>query len=201
MASLLQPNTSHYGQNQNPKTPRSASLELETIDIDPVPAGDGGVSAVRSTTPEEGSDFLTWKDLWVTVSNGKSGSRSILEGVTGYARPGEVLAIMGPSGCGKSTLLDALAGKIVVFVLECLSLWEKKDYQQKSMDKCIYNLYFIHVAGRLGSNIRQSGEILINGHKQALAFGTSVRKKIEEEKKKKKIFILFLFLSSIILKA
>lgn len=53
MASLLQPNTNHYGQNQNPKTPRSASLELETIDFDPVPAGDGGVRAVRSTMPGE----------------------------------------------------------------------------------------------------------------------------------------------------
>ena len=32
-----------------------------------------------------------------------------------------------------------------------------------------------HTAGRLGSNTRQTGEILINGHKQALAYGTSVR--------------------------
>ncbi|RVW60267.1 ABC transporter G family member 11 [Vitis vinifera] len=63
--------------------------------------------------------------------------RSILQGLTGYARPGEVLAIMGPSGCGKSTLLDALAG-------------------------------------RLGSNTSQSGIILVNGHKQALSYGTSV---------------------------
>ena len=38
------------------------------------------------------------------------------------------------------------------------------------------------MAGRLGSNTRQLGEILINGHKQKLAFGTSVRGK----KKKKK---------------
>ncbi|XXG78587.1 hypothetical protein AAC387_Pa08g2505 [Persea americana] len=80
--------------------------------------------------------YLTWRDLRVTASSGKGGVRVILEGVTCYAQPGEVLAIMGPSGCGKSTLLDALAG-------------------------------------RLGSNTRQSGEILINGKKQTLAFGTS----------------------------
>ncbi|CAL0331471.1 unnamed protein product [Lupinus luteus] len=79
---------------------------------------------------------LTWKDLYVTVSMGKNGSRSILQGLTGYAKPGQLLAIMGPSGSGKSTILDALAG-------------------------------------RLGSNTRQTGEILINGGKQALAYGTS----------------------------
>ncbi|XP_010273011.1 PREDICTED: ABC transporter G family member 11-like [Nelumbo nucifera] len=80
--------------------------------------------------------YLTWKDLCVTVSDAKSGTRAILQGLTGYAQPGEVLAIMGPSGCGKSTLLDTLAG-------------------------------------RLGSNTRQSGDILVNGRRQALAFGTS----------------------------
>ncbi|XP_047177423.1 ABC transporter G family member 1-like [Vigna umbellata] len=79
---------------------------------------------------------LTWKDVWVTASNRKNGSISILEGLTGYAKPGQLLAIMGPSGCGKSTLLDTLAG-------------------------------------RLSSKMRQSGEILINGHKQRLTYGTS----------------------------
>jgi ABC-type transport system involved in cytochrome bd biosynthesis fused ATPase/permease subunit len=54
--------------------------------------------------------FLTWEDLWVTVSNGNNGRKPILEGLKGYAKPGQLLAIMGPSGCGKSTLLDALAG-------------------------------------------------------------------------------------------
>ncbi|KAL3538677.1 hypothetical protein ACH5RR_002043 [Cinchona calisaya] len=80
--------------------------------------------------------FLTWNDLWVSVGNGKKGNKSILQGLTGYACPGDLLAIMGPSGCGKSTLLDSLAG-------------------------------------RLDSKLKQSGEILINGRKQQLAYGTS----------------------------
>lgn len=90
----------------------------------------------NSRTSTEKGVFLTWKDLCVTLAAQRNGRRAILQGLTGYAEPGEVLAIMGPSGCGKSTLLDALAG-------------------------------------RLGSNTRQVGEILINGRRQALAFGTS----------------------------
>ncbi|KAL1328108.1 hypothetical protein AAHE18_13G350500 [Arachis hypogaea] len=79
---------------------------------------------------------MTWKDVWVTASMGNKGSKPILAGLTGYAKPGQLLAIMGPSGSGKSTLLDALAG-------------------------------------RLDSNTRQTGEILINGRKEALAYGIS----------------------------
>lgn len=52
---------------------------------------------------------VTWENLWVTVSSGKT-KKPILQGLTGYASPGRILAIMGPSGCGKSTLLDSLAG-------------------------------------------------------------------------------------------
>lgn len=110
MASLprptLQPET-------NPDIIKTA-LKIETIV--PVPnkrstrVHASNMQAVRKTDHREDGVFLTWEDLCVTVSNGKSGTKSILQGLTGFARPGEPLALMGPSGCGKSTLLDALAG-------------------------------------------------------------------------------------------
>ncbi|KAK9174806.1 hypothetical protein WN944_026810 [Citrus x changshan-huyou] len=72
---------------------------------------------------EDDGVFLTWKDLTVTiVSNGKKGGSSILEDLTGYAKPGHLLAIMGPSGSGKTTLLDALAVKEAVYYSAQLQL-------------------------------------------------------------------------------
>ncbi|KAI8532333.1 hypothetical protein RHMOL_Rhmol11G0205900 [Rhododendron molle] len=98
-------------------------VDHEGIRVEPLLNDDGGIS-------------VTWEDLWVTVSDIKGRRKRIVQGLTGYAHPGEVLAVMGPSGCGKTTLLDALAG-------------------------------------RLGANTRHTGDILINGRKQALAYGTS----------------------------
>ncbi|GAY38718.1 hypothetical protein CUMW_038810 [Citrus unshiu] len=101
-----------------------------------VPRNDSITSSLKSKF--DNGVFLTWKDLSVVVPSGKKENRkhAILQELTGYVEPGQILAIMGPSGCGKSTLLDALAG-------------------------------------RLSSNTEQTGEILINGRKETLAFGTS----------------------------
>lgn len=60
---------------------------------------------------EENDITVTWENLQARVAGGKN-RKLILNGLTGYAQPGKLLAIMGPSGCGKSTLLDALAGMI-----------------------------------------------------------------------------------------
>ena len=57
---------------------------------------------------------LAWKDLSYTVKLSKQaggGERTLLHGVTGYALPGRLIALMGASGAGKTTLLDVLSGR------------------------------------------------------------------------------------------
>ena len=40
------------------------------------------------------------------------GEKYILQGVSGAANPGELLAMIGPSGGGKTTLLNLLSGRL-----------------------------------------------------------------------------------------
>ncbi|KAI3774588.1 hypothetical protein L1987_49147 [Smallanthus sonchifolius] len=115
------------------------SLVYNNNGISPEPDGGWGIEIVNSeagVVDKRSGAYLTWEDVGVAVlssnwSARKDECKSLLNGATGYAKPGEIVAIMGPSGCGKSTLLDSLAG-------------------------------------RLASNTRRTGRVLINGRKQRL---------------------------------
>ncbi|XP_043692579.1 ABC transporter G family member 15-like isoform X2 [Telopea speciosissima] len=71
-------------------------------------AGSGGGSG-----RDESAVYLVWEDVTVMLPNfGKGPTRRLLQGLSGYAEPDRIMAIMGPSGSGKSTLLDSLAGRL-----------------------------------------------------------------------------------------
>ncbi|KAI9161025.1 hypothetical protein LWI28_013731 [Acer negundo] len=57
--------------------------------------------------------YLVWQDLTVVAQSLKNGAaKKLVSGLSGYAEPDRIMAIIGPSGSGKSTLLDALAGRL-----------------------------------------------------------------------------------------
>jgi ABC-type multidrug transport system ATPase subunit len=57
---------------------------------------------------------FSWNDLSYSVPDpkDKKALRSLLQGMNGVVKSGQVVAIMGSSGAGKSTLLNVLAGRL-----------------------------------------------------------------------------------------
>eukprot|EP00644_Phytophthora_capsici_P008634 jgi/Phyca11/7576/fgenesh1_pm.PHYCAscaffold_20_\ len=76
------------------------------------------VLRVNSTQPERKVNpvSVAFKDLWYTVRAPAGPGRPIqslhlLKGITGYALPGKITALMGSTGAGKTTLMDVIAGR------------------------------------------------------------------------------------------
>ncbi|KAL3664310.1 hypothetical protein V7S43_010635 [Phytophthora oleae] len=56
---------------------------------------------------------VAFTDLWYTVPDPTDSKKTIdlLKGISGYALPGTITALMGSSGAGKTTLMDVIAGR------------------------------------------------------------------------------------------
>ncbi|KUF84679.1 ABC transporter G family member 31 [Phytophthora nicotianae] len=81
------------------ETPRSADVRVEVDE-----------SAKR---PQLIPVTLAFKDLWYSVPGPENAKASInlLKGISGFALPGTITALMGSSGAGKTTLMDVIAGR------------------------------------------------------------------------------------------
>ncbi|KAL1877315.1 hypothetical protein Plec18167_005005 [Paecilomyces lecythidis] len=75
--------------------------------------GDGSKEAA-AIAPQEG--FFSWRDVTLDVKL-KDENRRLLDGVSGWIKPGSLTALMGTSGAGKMTLLDTLSQRISVGVI------------------------------------------------------------------------------------
>ncbi|KAG6582855.1 ATP-binding Cassette (ABC) Superfamily [Phytophthora cinnamomi] len=73
--------------------------------------------AVLEVVPDSEKHFVpvtvAFKDLWYTVPDPTNPKDTIdlLKGISGYALPGTITALMGSSGAGKTTLMDVIAGR------------------------------------------------------------------------------------------
>jgi ABC-type multidrug transport system ATPase subunit len=83
-----------------------------------------------------GSDrVFTWEDVTYTVPT-PAGPKRLLNGVSGYAKPGVMVALMGASGAGKTTLLNTLSQRQTVGVVSGSMLVDSKplgnDFQRST---------------------------------------------------------------------
>lgn len=73
--------------------------------------GDDDVNVIPPQT-----DIFTWRDVVYDIEI-KGNPRRLLNGVSGWVKPGTLTALMGTSGAGKTTLLDVLAQRTSMGVI------------------------------------------------------------------------------------
>uniref|UniRef100_H3GD44 ABC transporter domain-containing protein n=1 Tax=Phytophthora ramorum TaxID=164328 RepID=H3GD44_PHYRM len=68
---------------------------------------------VRATTRKFEPVIIAFQDLWYSVPDPHNPKESLtlLKGISGYALPGSITALMGSTGAGKTTLMDVIAGR------------------------------------------------------------------------------------------
>ncbi|KAF5931301.1 hypothetical protein HYC85_032174 [Camellia sinensis] len=124
-------------------------MEIEVASKDECGGDDMEKGVVGLSGGDERGMYLVWEDLRVVVPNfGNGHTKRLINGLTGFAEPGRIMAIMGPSGSGKSTLLHSLAAK-------------------RGTDIGSSN------TGRLSGNVIMTGNVLLNGKKRSLHYGVA----------------------------
>ncbi|KAK4531075.1 hypothetical protein CCYA_CCYA06G1932 [Cyanidiococcus yangmingshanensis] len=118
------------GEHYVPFDPMTSHIDEEFAEFS-MDGGRGSFYDGQRTESKDAEDALVqqhsvsmnWHNLSLSVripgggllNRSKEASlKPILKGITGYVRPGQMLAIMGGSGAGKSTLLAMLGGRVPV---------------------------------------------------------------------------------------
>lgn len=98
-----------HGQNSDEEKVKTG--EVGVLPPDSSSDTNGGLKSLSSS-----DRIFTWSNVEYTVPYG-NGTKKILNGVSGYAKPGVMIALMGASGAGKTTLLNTLAQRQKVGVV------------------------------------------------------------------------------------
>nr|WQM87383.1 ABC transporter [Xylaria grammica] len=88
--------------------------EKGSVNEDVPPQGSPGIltthTPLHSVSTHNGRT-LAWQDLTLELKVGGEVKR-LLDGLSGFVKPGQLTALMGASGAGKTTLLNTLAGRL-----------------------------------------------------------------------------------------
>ncbi|KAL4878228.1 ABC-2 type transporter-domain-containing protein [Aspergillus karnatakaensis] len=98
----------HYKRSRKqPKNSNVTDEEGRPVEVDSTAPASSGLDYQSSQALTATKSTFSWDNLELSVQVGKE-KRKLLDGVSGYCRPGSLTALVGASGAGKSTLLTAL---------------------------------------------------------------------------------------------